>query len=34
MRFGKFLKSVFVSKFWIKAISLILAFLVVLALNV
>ena len=34
MRFGKFLKNVFVSKFWVKALSLILAFLVVLALNV
>ena len=34
MRFGKFLKNVFVSKFWVKALSLLLAFLVVLALNV
>lgn len=34
MRFVKFLKDVFVSKFWVKAISLLLAFLVVLALNI
>lgn len=34
MRFGKFLKNVFVSKFWVKALSFILAFLVVLALNI
>lgn len=34
MRFGKFLKDVFVSKFWVKAISLLLAFLVILALNI
>ncbi len=34
MKFGQFLKNVFVSKFWIKAISLILAFFVVILLNV
>ena len=34
MKFGNFLKNVFVSKFWIKAITLILAVLVVLLLNV
>lgn len=33
MRFGKFLKDVFISKFWVKAISLALAFLVVLVIN-
>ena len=33
MRFGRFLKNVFISKFWIKAICLLLAFLVVLILN-
>ncbi len=34
MKFGKFLKDVFVSKFWIKALSLLLAVFVVLALNI
>ena len=34
MKFGQFLKNVLVSKFWIKAISLILAFFVVILLNV
>lgn len=34
MKFMNFLKKVFVSKFWIKAITLILAVLVVLVLNV
>ena len=34
MKFGNFLKNVFISKFWIKAITLILAVLVVLLLNV
>ncbi len=34
MKFGQFLKNVFVSKFWIKAISLLLAVFVVLVLNV
>ncbi len=33
MKFGQFLKNVFVSKFWIKAISLILAVLVVVLIN-
>lgn len=33
MKFGLFLKKVFVSKFWIKAISLILAVFVVLVIN-
>ena len=33
MKFSAFLKSVFVSKFWIKAISLLLAVFVVLVLN-
>ena len=33
MKFGKFLKNVFISKFWIKAISLILAVFVVLVIN-
>lgn len=33
MKFAEFLKKVFVSKFWIKAISLALAFVVVLLLN-
>ena len=33
MRFLNFLKQVFISKFWIKAISLILATLVVILLN-
>ncbi len=34
MKFGQFLKKVFVSKFWIKAISLLLAVFVVLVFNV
>ena len=34
MKFGNFLKNVFISKFWIKAIALILAVLVVLIVNV
>ncbi len=34
MKFGKFLKNVFISKFWIKAFSLILAVLAVFLLNV
>ena len=34
MKFGQFLKKVFVSKFWIKAITLILALFVALMLNV
>lgn len=34
MKFGRFLKNVFVSKFWIKAISLLLAVFVVLVMNV
>ncbi len=34
MKFGKFLKDVFVSKFWIKALSLLLAVFVVVALNI
>ncbi len=34
MKFVQFLKNVFVSKFWIKAITMILALFVVLALNV
>ncbi len=34
MKFGRFLKNVFVSKFWIKAICVGLAFFVVLALHV
>lgn len=33
MKFGKFLKNVFVSKFWIKAICLVLAFFVVLVMS-
>ena len=33
MKFGRFLKNVFVSKFWIKAICLVLSCLVVLILN-
>ena len=33
MKFGRFLKNVFVSKFWIKAICLVLAVLVVIILN-
>ena len=34
MKFGKFLKDVFVSKFWIKALSLLLAVFVVVVLNI
>ena len=34
MKFGQFLKKVFISKFWIKAISLLLAVFVVVLLNV
>ena len=34
MKFGRFLKKVFISKFWIKAISLILAVFVVVLLNI
>ncbi len=34
MKFGQFLKKVFVSKFWIKAISLVLAVVVVVLINV
>lgn len=34
MKFAEFLKKVFISKFWIKAISLILALLVVVLLNI
>ena len=34
MKFVQFLKNVFISKFWIKAISLILAVLVVVLLNI
>lgn len=34
MKFAQFLKKTFVSKFWIKAISLILAVFVVVLLNV
>ena len=33
-KFGKFLKDVFVSKFWIKAITFLLAFAVVILLNI
>ncbi len=33
MKFGRFLKNMFFSKFWIKALSLLLAFFVVLTLN-
>lgn len=32
-KFGKFLKNTFISKFWIKLISLLLAFLFVILLN-
>jgi len=32
-KFGQFLKNLFISKFWIKAISLFLAFFVVILLN-
>lgn len=34
MKFVNFLKNVFISKFWIKAISVILAVVVVLLLNI
>lgn len=34
MKFGEFLKKVFVEKFWIKAISLALAVVVVVLLNI
>lgn len=34
MRFGRFLKNVFVSKFWIKAVSVLLALFVVLVMNI
>lgn len=34
MKFGQFLKKVFISKFWIKTISLLLAVFVALVLNV
>ena len=34
MKFGRFLKNVFISKFWIKAISLILAVLIAVLLNI
>lgn len=34
MKFGQFLKEVFISKFWVKAISLVLAFVVAILLNV
>ena len=34
MKFVEFLKRVFVSKFWIKAVCFVLAFLVVLALHI
>ena len=34
MKFGQFLKKVFISKFWIKAISLVLAVVVVVLINV
>ncbi len=34
MKFGRFLKNVFVSKFWIKAICLLLSVFVVLVMNV
>ena len=33
-KFTEFLKSVFISKFWIKAISLLLAFFVVILLHI
>ncbi len=33
MKFGRFLKNVFVSKFWIKAICLLLAVFTVLVIN-
>jgi len=34
MKFGQFLKKVFFSKFWIKAISLVLATVVVVLINI
>lgn len=34
MKFGRFLKNVFISKFWIKAISLVLAALIVLLMHI
>lgn len=34
MKFAEFLKKVFVSKFWIKAIALLLALIVVILLNI
>ena len=34
MKFGQFLKAVFVSKFWIKAITLVLAFAAMIVLNI
>ncbi len=34
MKFMQFLKNVFISKFWIKALSLLLALLVVVLLNI
>ena len=34
MKFVNFLKNVFISKFWIKAMSLLLAFFVVILLNI
>lgn len=34
MKFGNFLKNVFISKFWVKAIALVLAVFVVLIVNV
>ncbi len=33
MKFGRFLKNVFISKFWIKAICILLAVFVVLVIN-
>ncbi len=33
MKFGNFLKNVFVSKFWVKVIALVLAVFVVLVIN-
>jgi len=34
MKFMQFLKNLFISKFWIKALSLLLAFFVVILLNI
>ena len=34
MKFMEFIKNLFISKFWIKALSLLLAFFVVILLNV